>query len=254
MIQVLNDKQIIDLRKSGEVLSSALKETLSYLKPGINTFSLDEVAERSLRRQGALPSFKNYYVAGSGRFPSSLCVSINSELVHGIPDTNKIIKDGDLVSLDLGANYNGMFSDMAITVGIGKISKKDQKLIEVTESVLRHAISQLHHGIKTGDLGNLIEKYVESHGYVSIHDLVGHGIGTSPHMEPQVPNFGKQGMGQEINNGMAIAIEPMVSVGDNRIKIDRDNWTIRMKNGQKCAHFEHTVLIYKNKVEIITKL
>jgi methionyl aminopeptidase len=253
MIQVLNKEQIADLRKSGKILSQAVKETLSYVKPGISTLSLDEVAERSLRRQGALPSFKNYYVAGSGRFPSSLCVSINSELVHGIPKTNKIVKNGDIISLDLGANYNGMFSDMAVTVGVGKISEKNKKLIEVTDSVLKYAISQIYPGIKTGDLGSLIESYVEKRGYVCIHDLVGHGIGTAPHMEPQVPNFGKKGTGQEINNGMAIAIEPMVSSGNNKIKTDRDNWTIRMDDGQNCAHFEHTVLVYNNKVEIITK-
>jgi len=253
MIQILNHEQIIDLRKSGKILSTALKETLSYVKPGISTSSLDEVAERSLRRQGALPSFKNYYVAGSGRFPSSLCVAINSELVHGIPNPNKIVKDGDIISLDLGANYNGMFSDMAVTIGVGKISEKDQKMIDLTESVLKYAISQLYSGIKTGDLGNMIESYVETRGHVCIHDLVGHGIGTAPHMEPQIPNFGKKDTGQEIKNGMAIAIEPMVSIEDNRIKTDRDNWTIRMVNGQNCAHFEHTVLLYENKVEIITK-
>jgi methionyl aminopeptidase len=253
MFQVLNIDQINDLRKSGKILSAALKETVSYIKPGISTFSLDEVAERSLRRQGALPSFKNYHVTGSGRFPSSLCVSINSELVHGIPDPNRIIKEGDLISLDLGGNYRGLFSDMAVTVGVGKISKKDRNLIEVTKSVLEYAINQLYPGIKTGDLGNLIEKYINSYGYVAIHDLVGHGIGTAPHMEPQVPNFGKKGSGQEITNGMAIAIEPMVSTGNNRIKTDRDNWTMKMENGQKCAHFEHTILIFKNKVEIITK-
>ena len=250
---ILNDIQITDLRKSGKILSSALIETLSYVKPGISTLSLDEIAEKSLRRQGALPSFKNYHIEGSGRFPASLCVSINDELVHGIPSSKKIIKHGDLVSLDLGANYKGMFTDMAVTIGVGQISASDSKLIETTKFALNQAIANLRSGMKTGDLGNLIENYINKSGFVGIHDLVGHGIGTAPHMEPQIPNFGRIGTGVELKNGMAIAIEPMVSISNNRVKTGRDNWTIRMENGLNCAHFEHTVLLINDKAEIITK-
>lgn len=249
----LSDKQIVDLRKSGKILSLALRETASYVKVGISTSSLDEIAERSLRRQGATPSFKNYHVSGSGRFPASLCVSVNSELVHGIPSQTKILKNGDIVSLDLGANFNGMFSDMAVTLPVGKISKNDSDLIEVTRSVLQYAIDNIKPKMTTGDLGSMIEKYINNHSYVAIHDLVGHGIGTAPHLDPQIPNFGKEGTGQILESNMAIAIEPMVSIHDNKIKTDRDNWTIKMFKNQKSAHFEHTILINKNSIEVITK-
>lgn len=253
-IELLTSEQIKDLRISGKILAAAMSETISYVKEGIATKSLDEIAERSLRKNGATPSFKNYRVGSAGRYPASLCISINEELVHGIPKGDKILKNGDIVSLDLGANYNGMFSDMAVTIGVGKINKSDKDLIQVTKQTLDHAISKLFPGIKSGDLGNYIESYVNSHGYVVVHDLVGHGIGTAPHTDPQIPNFGKKNTGVEIVNNMAIAIEPMVSTIDNSVETARDNWTIKMSKGQRSAHFEHTVLLLDNKVEVVTKI
>ena len=251
--QILKPNQIKDLRTSGNILSGALSEVASYVKPGISTMSLDEVAERSLRKQGALPSFKNYNVKGSGRFLSSLCVSINNELVHGIPKEDRVLKNGDIVSLDLGANYQGVFSDMALTIGVGKITDNDKKLIEVTKNALDRAIKFVVAGKTTGDLGNYIETYVKGAGYKVIRDLVGHGIGLSPHTDPQIPNFGEKGKGATLMEDMAIAIEPMVTTLDHHIKTARDGWTIMMQKGQKCAHFEHTVLITKNGTEIVTK-
>jgi len=249
----LSREQLKNLRISGEVLASALREASSFIKPGITTLSLDEIAERALRRQGAIPSFKNYYVSGAGRFPASLCVSINEELVHGIPRDERVLKDGDIVSLDLGANFRGMFTDMAITVGAGRVEPRDKKLIDLTKKVLDEAINFIKPGIKTGDLGNFIENYVKTAGFVVIRDLVGHGVGVAPHSKPQVPNFGEKGSGTTISEGMVLALEPMVSTLGHEIKTDRDGWTIKMAQGQRCAHFEHTVLIIKNGAEIITK-
>ncbi len=249
----LSKTQVANLRVSGKILASALHEAVSYVKPGITTRSLDEIAERSLRRQGAIPSFKNYKVIGAGRYPASLCVSVNDELVHGVPRIDKILKDGDIVSLDLGANYQGMFTDMAVTIGVGKIDLANKKLIEITKNVLNEAIKFLKPGKKIGDLGRFIESYIKKTGYVVIRDLVGHGIGLAPHTDPQVPNFGQQNSGPMIDEGMILAIEPMVSTHNHKIKTAKDGWTIKMEKGQYCAHFEHTVMITNNGAEIVTK-
>jgi len=248
-----SNEELGNLRASGKILALALFEAVSYVKPGITTMSLDEIAERSLRRQGAVPSFKNYKVGRAGRFPAALCVSVNEELVHGIPRNNRVLKNGDIVSLDLGANYKGLYTDMAVTLGVGRVAPADKKLIEVTKKVLEEAINFIKPGMKIGDLGNFIERYVKDAGFVVIRDLVGHGVGTAPHTEPQVPNFGEPGKGAEIVEGMVLAIEPMVSTKSHGVKTCRDGWTIKMAGGQRCAHFEHTVLITKNGAEIITR-
>jgi len=249
----LTNQQLENLRISGKVLVSALHEAVSYIKPGITTLSLDEIAERALRRQGAIPSFKNYYVSGAGRFPASLCISVNEELVHGIPHDERVLKNGDIVSLDLGANFQGMFTDMAVTIGVGKINPKDRELVDVTKRVLDEAINFIKPGIRTGDLGNFIENYIKNAGFVVIRDLVGHGVGLAPHTEPQVPNFGQKGKGATIEEGMSLAIEPMVSTKSHEIKTARDGWTIKMAQDQRCAHFEHTILVSKSGAKIITR-
>jgi methionyl aminopeptidase len=253
MQQKLSKEQLADFRKSGKILSSALAEVATFIKPGSTTASLDNVAERSLRRQGATPSFKNYKTGSAPRFPASLCVSINDELVHGIPSEKRFLKNGDIVSLDLGGNYRGTFTDMAVTLSVGKISVLDKKLIDVSKSVLGEAIKFVKAGITTGDLGNFIDSYVKKHGLLVIRDFVGHGIGLLPHDEPHVPNFGEPGKGSILEEGMAIAIEPMVTSGNIDIKIAKDGWTVRMARGQHCAHFEKTILITKSGAEIITK-
>lgn len=252
-MEKLSKEQLADLRTSGKILARALNEVISFVKPGITTESLDEIAERSLRRQGAIPSFKNYKVSGCGRFPKSLCVSVNDELVHGIPDSLRVLKNGDIVSLDLGANFRGLFTDMAATVAVGKIKPADQKLIDITREVLAKAINYIKPGMTTGDLGNFIENCVSAAGLVVIHDLVGHGIGLAPHLPPQVPNFGRKGKGVIINEGMILAIEPMVAGKSSKVKTTKDGWTIKMAGGQRCAHFEQTVLIAKNGCKIITR-
>lgn len=249
----LNKEQLADLRRSGHILSTALKEVAAFVKPGITTMSLDEIAERSLRRQGAVPSFKNYKTGDGPAFPATLCVSLNDELVHGIPLKEKYLRDGDIVSLDIGANYKGKFTDMAVTLPVGKISAKDKKIIEVTKNVLAEAIKFLKPGMTTGDLGHFIETYVKKQGLLVIRDFVGHGIGLAPHEDPQIPNFGQQNEGVTLEEGTIIAIEPMVVADDIQVKIDKDGWTVRMLKGGRPAHFEHTVLIAKTGCEIITR-
>ena len=253
LMQKLSNQQLENLRISGRILASALREASSYVRPGITTMSLDEVAERALRRSGAIPSFKNYFVKGAGRFPASLCVSVNEELVHGIPHDQRVLKNGDIVSLDLGANYKGIFTDMAMTCGVGKIKLEDKKLISVTKNVLEQSIKILKPGMQIGDFGNFIENYIKNAGFVVIRDLVGHGVGLAPHTEPQVPNFGQKGKGIVIEEGMVLAIEPMVSTLSHEVKTAKDGWTIKMVQGQRCAHFEHTVLVTKTGAEVITK-
>lgn len=253
MPSVLSDEEIKKLRKSGKILASALEETISFVKAGISAESLNDIAEKALRREGATASFKNYFVKDSGRFPSALCVSINSELVHGIPNNKKVLKNGDIVSLDLGANYQGIFTDMAKTVAVGKTSAQNQKIISVTSNALMLAISSIDFEKTTGDIGNIIENYVLSEGFVVIKNLVGHGIGRSPHEDPQIPNFGKAGAGVKFVENSAYAIEPMIAIDNNQIITASDHWTIKMKNGKNCAHFEHTILLTKNGAEVITK-
>jgi methionyl aminopeptidase len=253
MQRKLLPEQLDDFRKSGKILSLALHEVNKYVKPGITTLALDDIAERSLRRQGAIPSFKNYKSGDAPRFPAALCVSINNELVHGIPSEKRVLKAGDIVSLDLGANYRGTFTDMAITIPVGKISLKDKSLIDVAKGSLAEAIKNVKAGITTGDLGFIIESFVKKNNMVVIRDFVGHGIGLQPHDEPQIPNFGRRGYGVILEEGMAIAIEPMVTTKSPEVKIAKDEWTVLMRNGQNCSHFEHTVLIAKTGCELITK-
>jgi methionyl aminopeptidase len=253
MQRKLLPEQLADFRKSGRVLATALAETVSFVKPGITTMTLDDIAERSIRRQGGLPSFKNYKTGDAPRFPAALCISINDELVHGIPSDKKFLKNGDIVSLDLGVNYRGTFTDMAVTVPVGNVTADDRKLIDVTKNSLAEAIKFVKPGITTGDLGHMIETYVSKNNMLVIRDFVGHGIGLQPHDEPQIPNFGEPGHGAVLEEGMAICIEPMVTTGDVDIKIAKDGWTVRTAHGQRSAHFEHTLLINKAGAEIITK-
>ncbi|TSC95300.1 MAG: methionyl aminopeptidase [Candidatus Berkelbacteria bacterium Athens1014_28] len=254
MPAVLSSDEITKLRRSGKILAAALEETVSFVKAGISTEALNDIAEKALRREGATPSFKNYFIKGSGRFPSALCVSINSELVHGIPSSKRVLKQGDIVSLDLGANYQGIFSDMAKTVAVMKATAEDQKMIFVTNKALNLAVSSINPARTTGDIGNIIEKYVASEGFVVIKNLVGHGIGKAPHEDPQIPNFGKPGEGVKFQENCAYAIEPMVAIKNNKIITAPDHWTIKMKNGGNCAHFEQTILVTNDGAELISKI
>lgn len=252
MIELLSPKQIEKIKECGKILKEALLEVKKNVKSGVSAYFLNEVAEKALAKKGAIPSFKNYMVAGSGRYPASLCVSINDEIVHGLPTKHKIIKDGDVVSLDLGAIYNGICTDAAITVGVGEISKQAKELIEVTKKSLELGINEAKAGNHIGDIGNAIQTYAESKGFSVVKDLVGHGIGTKPHTGPSIPNYGKKGEGEEIKNGMALAIEPMITMGTDEVVTDTDNWTVKTTDSSLAAHFEHTVIIVDDEPIIVT--
>lgn len=249
----LNKEEIVTIKACGKVLAESILEAANAVKPGASTFEIDTIAEQAILSRGCKPSFKNYLVAGAGHFPAALCISINDEIVHGIPSKQRIIKDGDIVSLDLGAEMNGIYTDMALTIAVGKVSEDAQELINVTKASLEMGIDQARVGNTIGDIGASIEQYAEGERMGVIREYVGHGIGRKPHMEPQIPNFGRAATGEEIKEGMALAIEPMLTLGDYHTKVLGDRWTVKTADGSLSAHFEHTVVIENGKPVIVTK-
>lgn len=252
MSNILDLDQIKSLKKSGQILKTSLDRVVAEIKPEISTAWLDEVAETTIRSLGGRPSFKGYFVYGIGNFPSSLCVSINEEIVHGIPSTRRLLKEGDIVSLDLGVEYEDIYTDMAVTVPVGKVSKEAEKLMQVTKEALIKGIEQARDGNHIGDIGHAIESYVVQFGYGIIRDYVGHGIGTSAHTAPQIPNFGQKGQGPTISENEALAIEPMITLGGHETEIGFDRWVVMTADKSLAAHFEHTVLIQNGKAVIVT--
>ncbi len=245
--------ELENLRQSGKILSEALKLAAESAKPGVSAAKLDQLAEDYIRNAGARPSFKNYAARpGEPKFPASLCVSINDEVVHGIPGKDKILQDGDIVGLDLGVEYNGFYTDAAITIPVGKVSKDAYELINATKECLDNALAELKAGKKTGDLGAVMEATAKQHKFQVVRDLVGHGVGQSVHEEPEIPCFGKAGTGAELPAGLVIAIEPMVNAGTSKIYFDDDKWTIRTADGSLSAHMEHTVVVTAEGCEILT--
>jgi methionyl aminopeptidase len=252
MSNKISPTELSIFKQSGRILSDAMKAVVEAIKPGMPTLGLEEIAETEIRRQGGQPSFKNYQQGAETPFPAALCISINNEVVHGAPKKDKVVKNGDIVSLDLGCQFKGMFTDMAVTVGVGKISQLDQKLIDVTKKSLQIGIDQAKIGKTTGNIGSEIESYVLSQGFNVVKDLVGHGVGHKVHEEPSVPNFGRKGTGTKIEEGMGLAIEPMVNIGRSEIYVAKDGWTIMTSDGKKSAHFEKTIYVSKKGPIVIT--
>ena len=252
-MNILNDKEIEAIKVSGKILRSVLDKISDATKPGVSAFDLNQIAETTLHSFGAKPSFKNYNVVGIGRYPSALCVSINDEVVHGLPHKDKIIKEGDIVSLDLGAIYDGLCTDAALTIPVGKVDEKTLKLVETTEKSLYLGIKEAKSRAHIGDIGHAVQRYIELFGFSVIRDLVGHGIGRLPHMDPQIPNYGNAGRGPEICEGMALAIEPMATAGSYEIASGDDKWTIVTCDGSMAAHFEETIVIIEGKPVIVTR-
>jgi methionyl aminopeptidase len=216
---------------------------------------LDQYAEQLIREGGDLPAFLNYRPEGAVRpFPASLCISINDEVVHGIPSKKRILKEGDIVSLDLGLKHKGLFTDMAITVPVGKVSDSATKLLKVTEEALKVAINAAEAGFKTGDIGHAVESFVRPHKYGIVDVLSGHGVGKYIHEDPYIPNFGKAGTGEKLVPGMVIALEPMLNIGTKNVTLDDDGYTFRTADGKLSAHFEHTILITEEDPEILTTI
>ncbi|MCD6454483.1 MAG: type I methionyl aminopeptidase [Candidatus Aminicenantes bacterium] len=255
MIIIKTEDEIKKMREAGRITGVILQEVAMMIKPGVSTLKLNEYAEKRTQELGAKPAFKNYpHPSGLIRYPASICISINEEVVHGIPSREKIIKEGDIVSLDFGVVKNGYYGDSALTVGVEPLDERKRELIEVTEKALYKGIAVAKPGARLSDISNAVQTYVESHGFGIVRDFTGHGIGSSLHEEPQIPNFGPPGKGPILQERMTMAIEPMVTMGDWRVTIKSDGWTAVTVDGLPSAHFEHTIVIRNGEAEILTKV
>lgn len=247
MITIKSAKQIEKMRASAKITKDVLNLLEKHIKPGVNTAQLDKIAYDYIVSQGAKPNFLNY-----NGFPGSVCASVNDEVVHGIPSKRAVLKEGDIISIDMGTVLDGWHSDAARTFGVGKISEESQRLIDVTRESFFEGIKYLKHGAKLGDVSSAIQNYVEKNGFGVVRDLVGHGIGQNLHEDPSVPNFGRAGHGVKLASGMTLAIEPMVTAGDYHVSILDDDWTVVTDDGRNAAHYENTVLITRDGYEILT--
>lgn len=247
MISLKSDRELGLMRKAGSIVAQILDEMAAMLKPGVTTADIDRYAESRIRDLKALPAFKGYH-----GFPACVCISVNDEVVHGIPSAKRILKDGDIVGLDFGVIYEGWYGDSARTLPVGKISADAQKLLDSTQESLMRGIAQCIEGNRVFDIGHAIQNYVEGLGYSVVREFVGHGIGRALHEEPQVPNYGPKGKGLQLKAGMVLAIEPMINAGSHEVKVLKDGWTAVTKDHSLSAHFEHTVAITSRGPEILT--
>jgi len=248
MIIRKSKSEIEKMRSAGAIVADVLKRLSAIVEPGITTADLDREAERMIVAVGAYPTFKGYH-----GYPSSICASINDEVVHGIPSKRKL-RDGDIVGIDCGATYLGYVGDAAVTVPVGKISDAVKRLLEATERSLYQAIEKCRVGNRLGDVCNAVQSYVEPLGFTVVKNYCGHGVGRAMHEEPQVPNYGRPGTGPILREGLVIAIEPMINLGQEDVKVLSDGWTVITMDGQPSAHFEHTVAITEDGPQILTAL
>lgn len=247
--RVKTNEEIKALRASGQMLAKVLNIVAKHVHAGQNTKALADLAKNELKSLGGKPAFLGYQ-----GFPDVICTSVNDEVVHGIPSQQKILKEGDIIGLDFGVEYNGMITDAAITVPVGQISGQAQKLLQSTKASLYLGIEQVKPGCHVGDIGWAVQNYLEKHGLGVVRELVGHGVGHNLHEEPNIPNYGMKGSGPVLDKNMTIAIEPMSTLGDRNIYIKEDGWTVATKDGNLAAHFEHTILITDTGVEVLTLL
>lgn len=252
MVLIKTKKEIDYIKESCLIVAEVLQLMKRYAKPGVTTIELDKIAEDYILSNNARPAFKGYSQAGSFDFPGSICSSIDDEVVHGIPG-NRVLKDGEILSVDVGVEKNNFYGDAALTVAIGEISTEKKKLIDSTEKSLYLGIEQAVPGNRIGDVAFAIQSKVESDGFSVVRDLCGHGVGKFLHEDPQIPNYGRKGTGSLLKNGMTIAIEPMINLGTFKVTVDQDGWTVRTADGLPSAHFEHTIAIIDGKPEILTK-
>ena len=248
MITIKSDEQIALMRRANQIVRDTLNLLREHTKPGVSTYELNRLAHDYIVSQGAIPSFLNYH-----GFPASICVSVDSEVVHGIPSKKKILQEGSIVSYDCGAIYKGWHGDAARTVAVGLISPECQQLIDVTEQCFFKGVDSIVAGeTRLGDLGHVIQQHAESFGYGVVRELVGHGIGRDMHEDPEVPNFGNPGRGVRISEGMTLAIEPMINMGTERVDFLDDGWTVKTHDRKPSAHYENTIAITKNGIEILS--
>ena len=249
MINCKSQVELEKMRRSGHIVRQVLDTVASMVRAGVSTMDLERVAEERIKELGAKPAFKGYY-----DYPCVLCTSVNNEIIHGIPSEKRILKDGDIVSIDCGVVLEGYYGDAAITVPVGgTLAPELKKLLEVTEESLKKAIQEVRLGKTVGDVGAAVQEYVEANGFSVVRDFVGHGIGTRLHEDPQVPNFGVRGHGTRLREGMVLAIEPMVNAGKPGARVLDDKWTAVTEDGSYSAHFEHTVAVTRNGPLVLTE-
>lgn len=255
MALIKTKEEIEKLREGGKILAEVLQIVGRMAEPGISTFRLNEVAEGFIEKFGAKPSFKNFKPEPrSNPYPAGLCTSLNDEVVHCVPSRDRILKEGDILALDLGIWYKNLCTDSAITVAIGEVSKEAKKLIAVTEESLYKSIKEAKIGKTLGDIGFAVSSVVEANGFSVVRDLVGHGVGHKVHEDPQIPNYGQKGRGLKLQEGMVLAIEPMTAMGDYHLRPCIDHFGYRTSDGGFSAHFEHTIAVTGNGPEILTKI
>jgi methionyl aminopeptidase len=235
------------MREAGRLVGEVLTELAANVAPGVNTAELDELAERRITRAGATPAFMGYH-----GYPATICASINEEVIHGIPSGRRVLQEGDIISIDVGAQLNGYYGDSAITLPVGHVSEEAATLLRVTEEALYKAIDHARPGSRVSDIGHAVQKHVEAYGFSVVREFVGHGIGQRMHEEPQVPNYGEPGRGPRLAEGMVIAIEPMVNAGKAAVKVLADGWTAVTRDKRLSAHFEHTVAVTAGAPWILT--
>jgi len=246
-VSIKSEREIALMREAGKILCEVHDQLADFVKPGLTTLEIDKKGEELIRKQKCIPSFLNYE-----GYPASICVSVNEEVVHGIPNKTRILKEGDIVSLDAGVIYKGYQSDAARTHAVGKISEEDQKLIDVTRQSFFEGMKFAVGGNHLFDISQAIQKYAEGNGFSVVRDLVGHGIGTEMHEEPQIPNFKPIGRGMKLRPGMTLAIEPMINAGTYKVWALEDGWTVVTQDSQKSAHYENTILITEGEPEILS--
>lgn len=254
MINIKNEKEIELMRESARVLKLVLKAIEKEIKPGVTTMHLNNVAEKVMRDNGATPSFKGVPCPyrGGRDYEWAICTSVNDEVIHGIPSDDAVLKEGDIVCVDLGTYKNGWHSDAGRTFGVGKISKEAERLIKVTKDAFFYAVDKAVEGNRVGDISNAVQEFVEKNGYTLVREFQGHGIGQEMHEDPGIPNIGRKGTGPRLKRGMAIAVEPMVCMGDPDIYVKEDLWTIATEDGKLTAYYENTLVITDKEPEILT--
>ena len=246
MISIKSPREIEIMRRSGKITSKTLARLMDAAKPGVTTGELDRIAEESIRALGGVPTFIGY-----NGYPSSICTSVNDEVVHGMPG-DRALENGDLLSIDIGTTFEGYVSDSAVTVAIGEVGEAAKRLMRVTQECLMLGIAQMDVGKHLGDIGHAVQRHAEAHGYGVVRALVGHGIGRKMHEDPQVPNYGTPGQGPQLRNGLVLAVEPMITEGAWEVETLEDGWTVVTEDGKLAAHFEHTIAITDSGPKILT--
>jgi len=246
VITLKSEREIEKIRRSGKITATTLSMLIQTAKAGMTTSELDALAEKSIRERGGIPTFVGYH-----GYPATICVSVNDEVVHGIPG-ERVLEDGDLLSIDIGTTLDGYVSDSAVTIPVGEVSDEARTLMRVTQECLMLGIAQMQVGKHLSDIGHAVQSHAEAHGYGVVRELVGHGVGTQMHEEPQVPNYGDPGKGLVLKPGLVLAIEPMINAGTHKVRILKDGWTVVTADGTLSAHFEHTIAVTEEGPKILT--